>query len=109
MLLSVTLAFATVAPVLSVTTPRNDVVPVCAQTHVTAKSNATEEIRRFRFTIAIDHFIDCSFRAPQLKIGLYTGGQHQADTKIMRRFAGSQPGEKLRPWATFPTTQPTKL
>jgi len=48
--------------------------------------------------------MDYSFRAPQPQIVLYAGGQHQAGTKIVRRFAGSQPGGRLRPWATLPTT-----
>jgi hypothetical protein len=70
---SVTLAFAIVAPVLSVTTPCSEVVPVCAHPQVTAKINATEEIKILRFTP--DHFIDCSFRTPQPLIDLYAGGQ----------------------------------
>jgi hypothetical protein len=38
------------APVLSVTVPRSEVVPVCARAHVTTSSIATQEIRRLWLT-----------------------------------------------------------
>jgi hypothetical protein len=80
-------------------------VPFCAHAHVRPKISAKQQTAKLRFTKS--HSMDSSFRAPHLKVDLYASGQRQADTKTMWRFAGSQPGEKIRPWATFPTTQAT--
>jgi hypothetical protein len=96
--LSVTLAPRIAAPVLSVTVPLKDVEPVCPHAQVTAKRNAREEIRRFCFTIEIEHFMDCSFRAPLPIIDLYAGGQHQTDAK---KDCGSSPGLNLEKNSTF--------
>src|SRR6267143_2068266 len=45
-LLRITFAPAIAAPVLSVTTPCKDVVPVCAHAHVTANMRTTKPTRR---------------------------------------------------------------
>src|SRR5271154_1567410 len=95
------------APDLSMTVPRTEVVPVCANAEVAARRNAARETRMLRFINS--HLMDCSFRAPQLQIVLHAGGHYLAGTRIVRRFAGSQPGGKLRPWATLPTTPIAKL
>jgi hypothetical protein len=82
----VTLAPTTAAPEGSLTVP--DKLPTfCAQVHVTAKRNAKEEIRMPR--LIKSHLIDHSFRAPRPIFEMYAGGQHQADTFTVRRFAGS--------------------
>src|SRR5258708_32613800 len=63
---SVTLAPPTAAPLLSVTTPCTDVVPVCAHAPQTAKIQIARPTPKLeiRCRFIEDHSMECYFRAP---------------------------------------------
>jgi hypothetical protein len=89
----VTFAAGTALPCGSVMVPIIEEVPVCAHAQETDNTSTTKQTRELRFTES--HLMDCSFRTPLPEIEIHAGGQHQADTKTMRRVAGSQPGKEF--------------